>query len=926
MALRVGVRTTLESKGWKGVRDVVDPYSIPANYLMRARNGYLPEPGSGVGYYARPGFRLKNRGGQLNAGGYGQAVQYATIADGTVYNFFAVGGKLYRSNAALTAFTDVTPAGVTISTTSRVHITPFSNRIIVNDNVNTPWVGDSLGSTPITATKIQYNNLGAAWVAYGPAVIYQDTPFFVVKQRDGEGVDAGTPQKRIARIAWGFVDDPLTGYRQLNYDFEWDIIQNGSNPIYALWATNLALYYFRNDSIGTLTGDVGPDLKTTATHDSIDQAIGTRAPASFAAFGNILYFVDELGRPHRFVVGKGLEPLWKQLRRVVPNSNAVFPAYTAYTACGQIVPELDLYVVAIYAPDVNVGTNQHATTLYAFDAATGKYVGDWTIAGGVAVHAMGTVVDSSGQKRLAVIGSKDVPASPQVAGDGGYVWVLGLLADGAWKDGDDSADVVPEMFATSPPLGYQADTNLTVDRVVAIVSEQTGDTTPKTIEITPVEATINVGQTQQYVAIVRNASGLILDLQPDVWNSSVPGKATINDNGLALGVADGDTNITASLSLFGLVSNTAVLHVFDPDLPTSIEISPTEATINVAETQQLTAIVRNGHGDILVDYPIDSWVSDTPADASVDGDGLVTGVALGSAGITAHITSPALTSNTSTITVTDDSFIHTYALVGSNAFVVSSGSGNVDYLVVAGGGGGGSADGTGVGCGGGGAGGVRAGTHAVAPGSYSINVGGGASPASAEAGVAPAVQGFDGGPSHFDTISCVGGGGGDGHNGGGRNGGSGGGGGTIGDGTGWPAGAGTAGEGHNGGSGVTDGSSHGGGGGGASAAGSATGTGVGGAGVSSSITGAPVTYGGGGGGGVPGAGPASAAGGAGGGGNGSTAGSNATSGAANTGGGGGGGGGARFRDGGGGGSGIVIIRYKVSTGINATGGVKVRVS
>jgi hypothetical protein len=39
MALQIGRRTTLESKGWKGVRDLVDPYSIPPNFLMRARNG-----------------------------------------------------------------------------------------------------------------------------------------------------------------------------------------------------------------------------------------------------------------------------------------------------------------------------------------------------------------------------------------------------------------------------------------------------------------------------------------------------------------------------------------------------------------------------------------------------------------------------------------------------------------------------------------------------------------------------------------------------------------------------------------------------------------------------------------------------------------------------------------------------------------------
>ncbi|HXJ66624.1 MAG TPA: hypothetical protein VNN79_22930, partial [Actinomycetota bacterium] len=181
------------------MRDVIDPYSVPPTYLNRARNIYLPEIGSGVGAYARPGWRLTNQSTQLSggdAGHYGQGIVTARTADGTAYNFFVAGGRLYRSNAAIDTYTDVTPGGVTIDAVSQTFLTPYSNRMIVNDQVNVPWVADVLGGA-VTGTKIQYNNAFAGggvgnWRAYGPAVIYEDSAFFIVRVRDGEGGDIGT--------------------------------------------------------------------------------------------------------------------------------------------------------------------------------------------------------------------------------------------------------------------------------------------------------------------------------------------------------------------------------------------------------------------------------------------------------------------------------------------------------------------------------------------------------------------------------------------------------------------------------------------------------------------------------------------------------------------------------------------------------------
>ena len=98
--------------------------------------------------------------------------------------------------------------------------------------------------------------------------------------------------------------------------------------------------------------------------------------------------------------------------------------------------------------------------------------------------------------------------------------------------------------------------------------------------------------------------------------------------------------------------------------------------------------------------------------------------------------------------------IHKYTTTGSSTFVVDSGSGIVEYFVVAGGGSGGS-DTEGDG-GGGGAGGVRSGLLAVSPGPYTVTVGAGG------AAKGPTGGGNVGGNSVFSTITAHGGGGGGG--------------------------------------------------------------------------------------------------------------------------------------------------------------------
>ena len=278
--------------------------------------------------------------------------------------------------------------------------------------------------------------------------------------------------------------------------------------------------------------------------------------------------------------------------------------------------------------------------------------------------------------------------------------------------------------------------------------------------------------------------------------------------------------------------------------------------------------------------------------------------------------------------------VHTFT--GSGSLTISSGVGDIEYVIYGGGGGGGGH----AGGGGGGAGGVRSGTiSALGPGAYTVTIG----PGGSGGGASSPAPGADGGNSsvafpspHGGTIIGYGGGGGrdntnsggDGGAGGGASGVQAGGVGAYGFGPTTPSPALNPAlqplhpypitQGYNGGARISPGYQ--GGGGGGTGAGAAPDNSIstnapnGGNGTTFTITGASVTKGGGGGGGAHNPTFSGGEGGSGGGADGSPAGPNvkAPSASANTASGAGGGGGSTGENpssGGDGGSGIIYLAY-----------------
>src|SRR5437870_3934978 len=198
------------------------------------------------------------------------------------------------------------------------------------------------------------------------------------------------------------------------------------------------------------------------------------------------------------------------------------------------------------------------------------------------------------------------------------------------------------------------------------------------VSVTPATATIGVGQTAQYAAITRDAFGNPLGGRTVTWSSSNPGVATVNGAGQATGVAVGSATLTATSE--GKSGTAAILVTNVP--VASVAVSPASASVQVGQTVQLAATLKDANGNTLTGRTV-TWSSDNTAVATVSGSGLVSGVVAGAATITA--TSEAKT-GTSAITVTapppgSSQFGHVFVVTEENTDYVDVTTSSMPYLM-----------------------------------------------------------------------------------------------------------------------------------------------------------------------------------------------------------------------------------------------------
>ena len=165
------------------------------------------------------------------------------------------------------------------------------------------------------------------------------------------------------------------------------------------------------------------------------------------------------------------------------------------------------------------------------------------------------------------------------------------------------------------------------------------------VTVSPATASVSVGATTQLTATPKDANGTALTGRAVTWATSNAAVATVSASGFVTGVAVGSATITATSEG---QSGTSALTVTNVPVA-SVTVSPATASITVGATTQLTATPKDANGTALTGRAV-TWATSNAAVATVSASGLVTGVAVGSATITA--TSEGQ-SGTSAITVTN---------------------------------------------------------------------------------------------------------------------------------------------------------------------------------------------------------------------------------------------------------------------------------
>src|SRR5436309_2996341 len=197
-------------------------------------------------------------------------------------------------------------------------------------------------------------------------------------------------------------------------------------------------------------------------------------------------------------------------------------------------------------------------------------------------------------------------------------------------------------------------------------SNEGPSTTVASVTVTPPAPTVVVAGTVQLTATTKDANGSVLTGRVVTWASGNPAVATVSATGVVTGVAKGQATITAtSEGKQGMAAITVTA------LPVaSVTVQPMAANVPLGLTVQLTATLKDANGNVVTGRVV-TWASDNTAVATVNSNGLVTGVTQGQATITA--TSETKT-GTAAMTVVSLVFAQVSAGVTHTCGVTTSGA------------------------------------------------------------------------------------------------------------------------------------------------------------------------------------------------------------------------------------------------------------
>ncbi len=196
---------------------------------------------------------------------------------------------------------------------------------------------------------------------------------------------------------------------------------------------------------------------------------------------------------------------------------------------------------------------------------------------------------------------------------------------------------------------------------LTVTGSSGGGGTPSSIAIIPNTQLVTMaGDTAQFEAIETTATGSTVDVtNTATWGSSSPSIATIGPStGLATAVSLGTVTITATYTSGGNTQTGTATLTVGSGAPgnggsneefTAVTIDPTSQSVSASgQTGQFIALATlgaNGLEEDVTNSPQLTWLSSIPSVATVttglvSGNGIATGVSLGTSTITAELKNP----------------------------------------------------------------------------------------------------------------------------------------------------------------------------------------------------------------------------------------------------------------------------------------------
>jgi plastocyanin len=176
------------------------------------------------------------------------------------------------------------------------------------------------------------------------------------------------------------------------------------------------------------------------------------------------------------------------------------------------------------------------------------------------------------------------------------------------------------------------------------------------VSVSSPDAMASIGDTRDLTAVVRDAGQNVIPNAQVSWSVAAPGvvslSATSGQTVRATAAGNGTTMVTARAGTATDGEELTVAQRF-----ASLTLTPATATITAGGTQQLTATARDGGGAPIPGVTGVTFTSSDNGKAQVSASGLVTGVAAGTATITAALTRDGVSRTaTSVITVGQSTF------------------------------------------------------------------------------------------------------------------------------------------------------------------------------------------------------------------------------------------------------------------------------